>query len=144
VSCGFFGGCGRKPVSDWDWAKELERPDGTRLEFSGAQDKPVLLVFYSSWSSPSVPLLSELPGLGDRARVIAVLADPDNPHAANDWPKLEVVLDRDMEVAKRFGISVLPTAALLDRRGRQVDRFEGYSPRVCSLIGVRMDSLAGI
>ncbi|MEO0082361.1 MAG: TlpA disulfide reductase family protein [candidate division WOR-3 bacterium] len=135
-----FCGCGSGSSSAWDWSSELRRPDGTNLEFPSRPDKPVLLLFFASWASPCVPMLDALSLFGGRARVVAVSCDTE-PAKLLNRDRVEVAVSPGMSVARRFGVTVLPTVVLLDRLGQQVGRFEGYSPSVCSVLGVRLDSL---
>jgi len=137
----FLAGCGRQAQPAWSWMGEMKRPDGTPVEMAGVGTGPVVFVFFSSWSTPCAPMLADLPMLQDKARVVAVLCEPDTVNAADRWPQLEIALDPDLGIARRFDVSALPTSALLDRRGNVVERFEGYSPAVCSLLSVRLDSL---
>jgi|GEM_PF-5749606 len=129
----FFLLCNR-PNSSWDWVNELRRPDGSALRVAELRGKSSLLVFWSSWSSPCFPLLEEMRSLEEKVRVIAVQVDAREFRGDRDWGGLDIVVARDESMIKRFEIAVLPTVLLLDRSGKVVGRFEGYSPKVCGRI----------
>jgi thioredoxin-related protein len=83
-------------------------------------------------------LLEDLAGFTDRARVLVVRADPTATALANDSLGLEVLVPSE-EFLDRLEVSVLPTVVLLDRSGRLVERFEGYSTKVAVRISAVLD-----
>ncbi len=135
-------GCSGPAGPSWDWLEELRRADGSPVELGEPGDRPVLLVFFSSWSTPCRPLLEELPSLKQRTRVIAVLVDAHEPGGAEELAGPDGAIASDEKIVKRFGIELLPTVVLLDRSGTVVDRFEGYSPALRGRIEQRLEDIS--
>lgn len=133
--------CPSKDRADWDWRAHVRRTDGSEVVLSRAETRPVLLMFSSAWATPCTPLLAELGGLSDQAQVLVVKADPAAPATAGDSLEFEILVPTGPELVEHMEIAVLPTVVVLDRSGRQVERFEGYSPRVAARIGAALDKV---
>jgi thioredoxin-like negative regulator of GroEL len=136
--------CPTKDRAAWDWRGYVRRIDGSEVVLPAVETSPVMLVFSSSWATPCAPLLTELAGLSDRARVLVVQADPASPAMAGDSLEFEVLVPTGDELVERMDVQVLPTVVLFDRSGRRVEKFEGYSTEVVARIGEALDKLTEI
>jgi len=108
-------------------------------DFSG---KAVLITFWASWCGPCRVELPELQRLHDELKdtgfvLLAVNVDGSVSAARRflEVHKLRIPVYR-MEQADlaRIGVSGIPTNLLLDREGRPVQLYEGYSPAVAGAI----------
>ena len=122
--------------------KELDliRPGGTRAErdfevstlgggsFSLAKHrgKVVFLNFWATWCKPCIEEMPAIERLGRRFAndpfvVLAVSRDPNSgrvgPFLAEHRVTLPVGLDPTGDLAKSFGVRVLPTTVIIDRNG---------------------------
>jgi thiol-disulfide isomerase/thioredoxin len=130
-----FIACGPRPAGPADWSADFRTLDGLPVA-PGVGEKPVVLVFWSSWAPPCTLLLRELEPVTARARVVTVLVDARDPglegRAAGAMtvsvPAADSVLDR-------YDLEVVPTTLVFDRQGRERARFEGYGPDIVAAIG---------
>ena len=109
------------------------RADGTAVALTWPTDRTRVVHFWATWCEPC---RTELPGLLALSRdlraqgieLIAVAVDDDwtdiRAFFDGDVPP-EVVVARDPQVHKRFGVSTLPDSYVVDRAGRLVERFHG-------------------
>ncbi|MFT7622325.1 MAG: tetratricopeptide (TPR) repeat protein [Myxococcota bacterium] len=81
--------------------------------------KPVLVYVQAHWCSPCIQLAVE------------VLQTPDGKALAEGHTAIAVDFDSDagQGVVGRFGVITLPTVLLLDARGKELGRVEGYTRR---------------
>jgi len=120
---------GTEPAPPLDGA----RADGSAVALTWPTDRVRVVHFWATWCKPC---RAELPGLLALARdlrsqgidLIAVAVD-------DDWTDIraffdgevpsEVVVPRDADVHKRYGVSTLPDSYVVDRAGKLVERFHG-------------------
>jgi thiol-disulfide isomerase/thioredoxin len=101
-----------------------------------AQNKnsPLILTFWASWCEPCREEMPALQRLSERwhgrGLQVITIAVADRPEAANDFlaktaARLPLVLDPEQNIAKDWGIYMLPSSLVLDRRHRIVGRAHG-------------------
>jgi thioredoxin-like negative regulator of GroEL len=116
----------------------LNTPEGERFTVAGPGDT-FLLVFWSVWSTPCVPLLEELPVLADSVGIVTVLVDSRDPvRDAVAAGELTVAVPADNSLVAQLDIRVLPTVVIQSRRNGEVARFEGYDPDLVTAIACRL------
>lgn len=115
---------------------------GKVLTLEQLRGKPVLITFWASWCGPCRVELPELQRLhdelGDKGFVLLAVNVDSSVSAARrflELYKLQIPVYR-MEQADlaQIGVSGIPTNLLLDREGRPVQLYEGYSPAVAGAI----------
>jgi hypothetical protein len=116
--------CGAPEPGDF----RLDTPDGRSLSFASLRGRPLWLEYLTPWDPASRQRLADLPALAAQAppslRLLVVLdQEPEIPLPQG----LETALDLGGEARRRLRIPVAPTTLLLDARGRQVSRLEGYA-----------------
>ena len=133
-------GCG-SPVAApraADSMTRLSTPAGERFTVAGPGDT-FLLAFWSTWSTPCVPLLEELPALADSVGIVTVLVDSRDPvRDAAAAGELAVAVPADDSLVVQLDIRVLPTVVIQSRRSGEVARFEGYDPDLVAAIVRRL------
>ena len=133
-------GCG-SPVAAPPAADSKTRrrtPAGERFTVAGPGDT-FLLAFWSTWSTPCVPLLEELPALADSVGIVTVLVDSRDPvRDAAAAGELAVAVPADDSLVVQLDIRVLPTVVIQSRRSGEVARFEGYDPDLVAAIVRRL------
>jgi len=127
--------CGPRPPVAFNWTADFRTVAGEPFELED-RGLPVLLVFWSPWAQPCMPLLRDIGVLADRAQVVTVMVDAFQPEidrfVAGD---LLVVVPAADTVPARYRVELLPTVLLLDGRGRINVRFEGYGTDMVEAIG---------
>jgi thiol-disulfide isomerase/thioredoxin len=98
------------------------------------RNSPLILTFWASWCEPcrdEMPALQRLAERWhDRGLRLITIAVADRPEAANDFlaknaAGLPLVLDPEQNIARDWGIYMLPASLVLDRRHRIVGRAHG-------------------
>jgi thiol-disulfide isomerase/thioredoxin len=113
--------------------------DGSeQIDLESLRGRPVLLSFWASWCAPC---RQELPELEDLAAELAGVGFTLITVNMDDSPAMGVrfLARYDIEVPvyrmsprdlAKLGVKALPTNVLLDREGRPVQIYKGYSPEV--------------
>ena len=111
--------------------------------------KPVLITFWASWCGPCRVELPELQRLheelGDKGFVLLAVNVDSSASAARrflELYKLQIPVYRmEQPDLAAIGVSGIPTNLLLDRDGRPVQLYEGYSPAVAGAIRDQVRSM---
>lgn len=113
--------------------------DGSQqIDLESLRGRPVLLTFWASWCAPcrqELPeleeLASELSGVGFTLVTVNVDQSPAMGISFLERYDIDVPVyrmsERDLAT---LGVRALPTNVLLDREGRPVQIYKGYSPTV--------------
>jgi thiol-disulfide isomerase/thioredoxin len=98
------------------------------------KNSPLILIFWASWCEPCREEMPALQRLSERWRgrglQVITIAVADRPAAAADFlaknaAGLPLLLDPEQNIAKDWGIYLLPASLVLDRRHRIVGRAHG-------------------
>lgn len=122
-------GCGELgPVAGGALAPrfELRSPEGKPVSLDAQRGRVVLVDFWAAWCAPclrAMPLLSRLQREHPaELRLLSVNVDGDEESARRvdreTGGVLTMLLDKDGELARRYGAQTLPHLVLIDRRGR--------------------------
>ncbi|MEJ2580534.1 MAG: TlpA disulfide reductase family protein [Acidobacteriota bacterium] len=130
--------------------------DGSRqLDLESFRGRPVLMTFWASWCGPCREELPELQKLAVELAdagfaLITINIDQHPVQGARFLQKYDIdvpVYRMDQGTLQRLGLTSVPTNLLLDREGRPVQIYRGYSPQVPSeirkLVRGMDDSAAG-
>jgi len=132
--------------------KELTSVDasGAPVRIDAAKEKkPVLLLFWASFSTPSVKALRALATRPDAASSRLVTVSLDRDPAAATAAVREVglaalpALDPEGKEAEAFQVRGLPTVLVLDTQGRVRYRNEGMGPGYEIQLKAQLESLSG-
>jgi peroxiredoxin len=125
--------CSNEPppkVSRGDTAPAFEtvRLDGTRAQFpADFAGRPVVIRFWADWCKYCEGEMKDIEPIYRREKVrglevLAVNAGQDRATASAFVGKLGIsypaLLDEDATIAKRYGVTGLPTTYFIDRQGR--------------------------
>lgn len=125
-----------EPAPDWS----LKGLDGKTYRLSGFRGRPVLLSFFASWCAPcaeEAPMLEK--GFWQRYRdqglvVIGVNTNEEGDHErlAREFVRQHgvtypTVIDGNEAVARDYGVTALPTVAVVDRAGKLVYKVQGFT-----------------
>jgi peroxiredoxin len=137
--CKWIGSSGRKNVSSRSSntpnfiAKTL---DGKPIKLSDFQGKVVLLNFWAVWCGPCKKEVPDLVSLykkyQDKGFVILGISDMSDLGEIKSFVKehgmeYPVIVDRG-DISEEFEVEAFPTSVLIDRNGKVVQRYMGYSP----------------
>jgi thiol-disulfide isomerase/thioredoxin len=113
--------------------------DGSRqLDLESFRGRPVLLTFWASWCGPCREELPELQKLSaelvdEEFALITINMDQSPFQGVRFLQRYEIdvpVFRMDPRAIQALGVNSLPTNVLLDREGRPVQIYQGYSPAV--------------
>ncbi len=110
----------------------------SQIDLESLRGRPVLLTFWASWCGPCRQELPELEKLaGDLAETGFVLITVNMDQSPAMGERFLQKYDIDVPAYRmnprdlaQLGVQALPTNVLLDREGRPVQIFRGYSPEV--------------
>lgn len=118
--------------------------NGKALALSSFKGKYVILDFWASWCGPcrkSIPKLKELYTLykNKGLEILSVSIDTDEAAwrkamADEAMPWSQVLSPNKEKTMKDFSIQGVPTLFLINREGRIVEKFTGYSPKIEELL----------
>lgn len=113
--------------------------DGSRqLDLESFRGRPVLMTFWASWCGPCRQELPELQKLSAELAetgfaLVTINLDQSAVDGARFLKRFNIdvpVYRMDRRTLMQLGVSSLPTNLLLDREGRPVQIYRGYSPAV--------------
>ena len=110
----------------------------SQIDLESLRGRPVLMTFWASWCGPcrqELPELEKLVGELASSGLVLITVNMDQSPAMGERFLQRHDIDvpayrmnpRDLE---QLGVRSLPTNVLLDREGRPVQIFKGYSPAV--------------
>jgi thioredoxin-like negative regulator of GroEL len=110
----------------------------SQIDLESLRGRPVLMTFWASWCGPCRQELPELEKLaGDLAETGFVLITVNMDQSPAMGERFLQKYDIDVPAYRmnprdlaQLGVQALPTNVLLDREGRPVQIFRGYSPEV--------------
>ena len=110
----------------------------SQIDLESVRGRPVLMTFWASWCGPcrqELPELEKLAGelAGEGFVLITVNMDQAPAMGARFLQKNDIDVPAyrmDPRALTQLGIKALPTNVLLDREGRPVQIYRGYSPEV--------------
>jgi peroxiredoxin len=133
-------GCG--PVERWTRLPDsveapdftLEQLDGAPVQLSSLRGQVVVMEFWASWCGPcrmSTPSLDVVyRKFRDRGVAVLLVNLQESPETARRWTAgrfaAPVLLDREGQVAARYGVRALPRLFIIDRQGRIQYARSGY------------------
>ncbi len=107
---------------------------GRRWRSSDLQGRPALLNFWASWCEPCRAEMPSLQALADRygpdRLLVLTINFKELParvirFAQTTGVTLPMLLDRDGQLARQWGVKVFPTTLLVNRRGQARSRVQG-------------------
>ncbi len=117
--------------------------DGTaQIDLHSLHGKPVLMTFWASWCGPCRMELPELEKLAEELAdegftLVTVNTDQSPAMGVRFLQRYDIdvpVYRMDQRSLIQLGIKGLPTNVLLDREGRPVGIYRGYSPELPDVI----------
>ena len=110
----------------------------TQIDLESLRGRPVLMTFWASWCGPcrqELPELQKLAAeLADTGFTLVTVNTDESPVTGVRFLQRNGIAvpvyrmsDRDLAI---LGVRSLPTNVLLDREGRPLQIFKGYSPEV--------------
>ncbi|MEJ2879799.1 TlpA family protein disulfide reductase [Pedobacter sp. GR22-6] len=117
-------------------------PEGTKIDITSYKGKYVLIDFWASWCGPcrkAIPEIKELYAAYKNKGfdVLSVSVDTDNAawRKAMDeeqMPWAQVISPDKNKTLADFMITGIPTLYLIDREGKIIDKYTGFSPKTKS------------
>lgn len=105
-----------------------------KVKLNDFRGKPVLIDFWASWCAPckkSLPELQKLESQFPQLRILAINIDDHRERAVrfmeNNELDLTVLFDQKKSVVEQYGVSAMPSALLIDRKGVVQGVFSGYT-----------------
>ena len=110
----------------------------SQIDLESVRGRPVLMTFWASWCGPCRQELPELEKLVDELAeegFVLITINMDQTPAMGvrflQQNDIDVPAYRmDLRALTQLGVKALPTNVLLDREGRPVQIYRGYSPEV--------------
>ena len=110
----------------------------SQVDLESFRGRPILLTFWASWCGPcrqELPELEKLAGELSQQRFVLITVNIDQTPAMGQRFLQQHDIDvpayrMDPRALSQLGVRSLPTNVLLDREGRPVQIFRGYSPEL--------------
>ena len=114
----------------------------SQIDLESLRGRPVLMTFWASWCGPcrqELPELEKLVGELASSGLVLITVNMDQSPAMGERFLQQHDIDvpayrMDPRELAQLGVRSLPTNVLLDREGRPVQIFNGYSPALPSEI----------
>ena len=139
-----------------DVAPDFEATDfaGNKVKLADLRGEAVFLNFWATWCPPCVEEMQSISTLaksyqGKGLRVVAVNVDASPPATVQQWVEkrklgMEVLLDPNATIARRFGTYKFPETYLLDRNGKIQAKFVGPHEWNQAPFDAMLTALAGL
>jgi peroxiredoxin len=126
-----------KPPAEGQQAPDFILADlsGTKTRLSDLQGEVVLVNFWATWCPPcreEIPSMVALNRImvGKPFRMLAISMDQGGKDAVNDFFRnsgltLPVLLDKDGNVGRLYGVTGVPETFVIDRKGVIIKKFIG-------------------
>src|SRR5208337_1982793 len=103
----------------------FEYSDKTQMTLSNFRGQPVILIFWASWSEPSLEELeyaqNNLTQFGKDLVILAVNSVDNREKAQETFKKhrltLPIIIDKQNQIGQRYGINCWPTIISIDAKG---------------------------
>ena len=110
----------------------------SQVDLESFRGRPILLTFWASWCGPcrqELPELEKLAGELSQQEFVLITVNIDQTPAMGQRFLQQHDIDvpayrMDPRALSQLGVRSLPTNVLLDREGRPVQIFRGYSPEL--------------
>jgi thiol-disulfide isomerase/thioredoxin len=107
--------------------------DGTRVQLSGARERPLLVQVEASWCGVCRTEDASIRALAEDHDVLIVASQSGDAAAVrrfaedHDLDHLRIAVDQDGRLAEQLGITAFPTTLFVDREGHVSDAEVGYT-----------------
>jgi uncharacterized protein (TIGR03435 family) len=114
------------PAPPLRFAKLLQAPSGTRIDWLSLRGKTVVLEFWATWCGPcvaSIPHLNQLSASLDPNKFVFISIDDEDSSVVEAFMHRKkmatwVALDANESTFKAFGVTSRPATIIVDKNGR--------------------------
>lgn len=112
----------------------LKGLDGRKLAFKDIKGNPIILTFWATWCTPcreELPTLERFAeGKKDQFTILTMAIDGENKSKVRRFVdenkiNLTVLLDEKEQIARTYGVRMVPTTFLINREGMMIGAIRG-------------------